>query len=133
MAATVNAKKRMQGSNLESADCLHLLLLDLVMASDLEKTNKTVAYLQQQNDCFRGEYGPLAADCEEHVPWATEVLGWLPEAVNLWIGNDLSETSFHKDHYENLYFTLKASFSATQIHRQHIPLPYFDELVEKVF
>ncbi|KAL3655809.1 hypothetical protein CASFOL_000205 [Castilleja foliolosa] len=96
------------------------------MASDLEKTNKTVAYLQQQNDCFHGEYGPLAADCEEHVPWATEVLGWLPEAVNLWIGNDLSETSFHKDHYENLYFTLKASFSATQIHRQHIPLPYFD-------
>ncbi|KAL3636778.1 hypothetical protein CASFOL_019077 [Castilleja foliolosa] len=65
--------------------------------------------VRQQNDCFRGEYGPLAADCDEHVPWVTEVLGWLPEAVNLWIGNDLSETSFHKDHYENIYFTLKAN------------------------
>ncbi|KAL3619122.1 Lysine-specific demethylase jmj32 [Castilleja foliolosa] len=99
--------------------------LDLVMASDLEQTNKTVAYLQQQNDCFRGEYGPLAADCEEHVPWATEALGCSPEAVNLWIGNDLSETSFHKDHYDNLYVVITGEkkfllLPPTDVHRMYI-------------
>ena len=33
----------------------------------------------------------------------TEALGSAPEAVNLWIGTDASVTSFHRDHYENLY------------------------------
>ncbi|CAK9168900.1 unnamed protein product [Ilex paraguariensis] len=38
-----------------------------------------------------------------NIPWASEAIGCLSEAVNLWIGNHLSETSFHKDHYENIY------------------------------
>ncbi|MED6123277.1 Lysine-specific demethylase jmj32, variant 3 [Stylosanthes scabra] len=63
-----------------------------------------VAYAQQQNDCFRSEYSALANDCDAHIDWATEAFGGaLPEAVNLWIGNHRSHTSFHKDHYENLY------------------------------
>ena len=75
--------------------------LDLVLNSE---RNNVVGYLQQQNDCFREEYSVLASDCDAHIPWATEALGGcLPEAVNLWIGNHSSETSFHKDHYENLY------------------------------
>ncbi|XWS71277.1 hypothetical protein CRYUN_Cryun03dG0124700 [Craigia yunnanensis] len=65
--------------------------------------NHLVPYLQQQNDCFRTEYRELESDCDGHISWASEALGCLPEAVNLWIGNHLSETSFHKDHYENLY------------------------------
>ncbi|KAL6578654.1 Lysine-specific demethylase jmj32 [Orobanche minor] len=98
--------------------------MDLVMASD-EGNNKTVGYLQQQNDCFRDEYGPLAGDCEEHVPWASEALGLLPEAVNLWIGNNLSETSFHKDHYENLYVVITGEkrfllLPPTDVHRMYI-------------
>lgn len=62
-----------------------------------------VAYAQEQNDCLRSEYSSLSDDVEPDIPWATEALGCEPEAVNLWIGNGRSETSFHKDHYENLY------------------------------
>lgn len=62
-----------------------------------------VAYAQQQDDCLRGEYAAVAGDVDAHVPWASEALGCLPEAVNLWIGNAHSVTSFHKDHYDNIY------------------------------
>ncbi|KAK9289574.1 hypothetical protein L1049_007730 [Liquidambar formosana] len=84
-----------------------------------------VAYAQQQNDCFRTEYSALAADCEAHIPWATEALGCLPEAVNLWIGNHFSETSFHKDHYENLYAVVSGEkhfllLPPTDVHRMYI-------------
>jgi len=84
-----------------------------------------VAYAQQQNGCFKSEYSSLASDADAHIPWATEALGCMPEAVNLWIGNQRSVTSFHKDHYENLYavvtgekhFTL---LPPTDLHRMYI-------------
>jgi jumonji domain-containing protein 7 len=84
-----------------------------------------VAYAQQQNGCFKSEYSSLARDADAHIPWATEALGCMPEAVNLWIGNQRSVTSFHKDHYENLYavvtgekhFTL---LPPTDLHRMYI-------------
>ncbi|XP_059663098.1 lysine-specific demethylase JMJ32 [Cornus florida] len=87
--------------------------------------SKFVAYAQQQNDCFRSEYSSLAGDCDSHIPWATEALGCLPEAVNLWIGNHHSETSFHKDHYENLYAVVTGEknfllLPPTDVHRMYI-------------
>ena len=92
---------------------------------DENSSSRTVAYAQQQNDCFRSEYSALAADCESHIPWASEALGCLPEAVNLWIGNHLSETSFHKDHYENLYAVVCGEkhfllLPPTDLHRMYI-------------
>uniref|UniRef100_A0A2P2JCA7 JmjC domain-containing protein n=3 Tax=Rhizophora mucronata TaxID=61149 RepID=A0A2P2JCA7_RHIMU len=93
---------------------------------DQKKWNMAgVAYLQQQNDCFRTEYSELAQDCEAHIPWATEALGCLPEAVNLWIGNHLSQTWFHKDHYENLYAVVSGEkhfllLPPTDVHRMYI-------------
>ncbi|PPD66633.1 hypothetical protein GOBAR_DD36485 [Gossypium barbadense] len=87
--------------------------------------NHLVAYLQQQNDCFRTEYSVLESDCDAHIPWASEALGCLPEAVNLWIGNHLSQTSFHKDHYENLYAVVSGEkhfllLPPTDVHRMYI-------------
>ncbi|CAM8930991.1 unnamed protein product [Rhodiola kirilowii] len=84
-----------------------------------------VAYAQQQNDCFRSEYSALSADCDEDIAWATEAFGCLPEAVNLWIGNEFSETSFHKDHYENLYAVVSGEkhfvlLPPTDVHRMYI-------------
>nr|XP_043609563.1 bifunctional peptidase and (3S)-lysyl hydroxylase JMJD7 isoform X2 [Erigeron canadensis] len=84
-----------------------------------------VAYAQQQNDCFRAEYGALAGDCDSDISWATEAIGQLPEAVNLWIGNEYSETSFHKDHYENLYAVVTGEkhfvlLPPTDVHRMYI-------------
>ncbi|XP_074568858.1 lysine-specific demethylase JMJ32 [Curcuma longa] len=88
-------------------------------------SSPVVAYAQQQNDCFRAEYSALSADVEPHIPWATEALGCLPEAVNLWIGNGRSETSFHKDHYENLYVVVTGEkhfllLPPTEVHRLYV-------------
>lgn len=84
-----------------------------------------MSYLQEQNDCFRAEYGALSRDCEEDIPWASEALGCQPEAVNLWIGNHFSETSFHKDHYENLYAVVTGEkhfllLPPTDFHRMYV-------------
>lgn len=86
---------------------------------------KSVAYLQQQNDCFRTEYSMVASDCDGDIAWATEALGCSPEAVNLWIGTDLSVTSFHKDHYENLYAVVSGVkhfllLPPTEVHRLYV-------------
>ncbi|KAJ0248307.1 2-oxoglutarate [Hirschfeldia incana] len=88
-------------------------------------SSSKVGYLQQQNDCFRTEYSNVASDCDGDVPWATEALGCSPEAVNLWIGTDLSVTSFHKDHYENLYAVVSGEkhfllLPPTDVHRLYV-------------
>lgn len=67
----------------------------------------------------------MAADCDSHICWASEALGCLPEAVNLWIGNHHSVTSFHKDHYENLYAVVSGQkhfllLPPTDVHRMYI-------------
>ncbi|XP_071705414.1 lysine-specific demethylase JMJ32 [Rutidosis leptorrhynchoides] len=84
-----------------------------------------VAYAQQQNDCFRGEYGALSGDVDLDINWASEAIGGGPEAVNLWIGNEASESSFHKDHYENLYVVVCGEkhfvlLPPTDVHRMYI-------------
>lgn len=89
---------------------------------------ETVGYLQQQNDCFRTEYSTVASDCDGDIAWATEALGCSPEAVNLWIGTHLSVTSFHKDHYENLYAVVSGEkhfllLPPTDVHRLYVQ-PY---------
>ncbi|XP_020093613.1 jmjC domain-containing protein 7 isoform X2 [Ananas comosus] len=91
-------------------------------------TASVVAYAQQQDNCLPGEYAAVAGDVEAHIPWASEALGCLPEAVNLWIGNDRSQTSFHKDHYENLYVVITGEkhfllLPPTEVHRLYI-CPY---------
>lgn len=49
------------------------------------------------------EFGPLASDVDSHIPWASEALQKLPDATNLWIGNESSISAMHKDNYENIY------------------------------
>src|SRR5690606_24191123 len=83
-----------------SAHVGKLALPEALQAVRSSAKGENVGYLQQQNDCFRTEYSTVSSDCDGHIPWATEALGCSPEAVNLWIGTDLSVTSFHKDHYE---------------------------------
>ncbi|WCJ39999.1 Bifunctional peptidase and (3S)-lysyl hydroxylase JMJD7 [Euphorbia peplus] len=90
------------------------------------KRGECVAYLQQQNDCFRDEYAhALGCDCDSDIGFATEAIGCFPEAVNLWIGNELSETAFHKDHYENLYAVVSGEkefllLPPTDVHRLYV-------------
>eukprot|EP00268_Persea_americana_P043450 TRINITY_DN43682_c0_g1_i1.p1 TRINITY_DN43682_c0_g1~~TRINITY_DN43682_c0_g1_i1.p1 ORF type:complete len:392 (+),score=60.11 TRINITY_DN43682_c0_g1_i1:51-1226(+) len=101
------------------------LALQHIANSGSPSSSSFVAYAQEQNDCFRSEYSALASDVESHIPWASEALGCLPEAVNLWIGNHRSETSFHKDHYENLYAVISGEkhfllLPPTDVHRMYI-------------
>ncbi|THU65041.1 hypothetical protein C4D60_Mb01t32950 [Musa balbisiana] len=105
--------------SMEFSEALHLI------AATGSPSSPVVAYAQQQHDCFRAEYSALAADVEPHIPWATEALACLPEAVNLWIGNGRSETSFHKDHYENLYVVVTGKkhfllLPPTEAHRLYV-------------
>ncbi|KAI7754441.1 hypothetical protein M8C21_029642, partial [Ambrosia artemisiifolia] len=99
--------------------------VDSVIGSCKNNNGGCVGYLQQQNDCFRGEYGELNGDCDLDVGWATEAIGAGPEAVNLWIGNEMSETWFHKDCFENLYAVVTGEkhfllLPPTDVHRMYV-------------
>lgn len=78
-------------------------LLDALTLPAASKAGKNILYLQQQNDCLRKDLSELMEDCVPLMPWADKIFASLPEAVNLWIGGSESVTSFHKDHYENMY------------------------------
>ncbi|XP_025854309.1 bifunctional peptidase and (3S)-lysyl hydroxylase JMJD7 isoform X1 [Vulpes vulpes] len=62
-----------------------------------------VLYVQKQCSNLPTELPQLLSDVEPHVPWASEALGKMPDAVNFWLGEAAAVTSLHKDHYENLY------------------------------
>ena len=87
-------------------------------------------YIQQQNGNFTSHFPELAQDVDAELQWASQAFGASPDAVNLWIGNAQSVTSFHKDHYENIYavitgektFTLLPPCDAYRMHLAHYPL-----------
>ena len=61
----------------------------------------------RKNDCLRTEL-PFLLNQEilpSTFPFAEEAFNTgPPDAINLWIGNEHSTSSMHKDHYENLYY-----------------------------
>ena len=89
-----------------------------------------IMYLQQQNGNFTSHFSELLGDIDPEMQWASQAFGASPDAVNLWIGNNQSVTSFHKDHYENLYavvtgektFTLLPPCDAYRMHLAHYPV-----------
>lgn len=58
-----------------------------------------------QNDSLRLEFPGLMADVEPFLHLAREAFGNEPDAVNLWIGDERSMSSVHKDHYEVSIYT----------------------------
>jgi peptidyl-lysine (3S)-dioxygenase / protease len=67
-----------------------------------------VPYLSSQNDNLRQSFPHLLHDIDPSIHVADEVFGKDKlEAINLWIGDERSVTSIHKDHYENLYCVVK--------------------------
>jgi jumonji domain-containing protein 7 len=65
-----------------------------------------VPYASAQNGSLGADFAPLLADLPASLDWAQEAFGAPPDAVNLWVGNGRSVTTFHHDHYENLYAVL---------------------------
>lgn len=62
-----------------------------------------VPYLSQQNNNLINSFPELLDDLESSLLLGDEVFGSTPEAVNIWIGDERSTSSLHKDHFENLY------------------------------
>ncbi|KAJ1030187.1 hypothetical protein NDA16_001098 [Ustilago loliicola] len=100
-------------------------LLDC-LSKQVQGKSDTTAYLQSQNSNLSvqeyGDLSPLLQDLELHtssqnsedagskrsdLPWATEAIGYAPEATNLWIGTSASRTSMHRDYYENLFTVIR--------------------------
>lgn len=75
-------------------------LLDVV---EQKEEGAGVFYVQKQCSNLMEELPELTDDLETHIPWMSEALGKLPDAVNFWLGEASAVTSMHKDHYENLY------------------------------
>lgn len=71
-----------------------------------EFSDAPINYIQFQNSNFEEEF----LSCLEHdidpdsaFDFVKEVFQTEPDAVNIWIGENRSVSSLHKDHYENLY------------------------------
>lgn len=68
-----------------------------------------IPYLSRQNDSLREEFKSVMDDVPLSIDFARDAFGNEPEAVNLWIGDDRSLSSCHKDHYENMYCVLRGT------------------------
>lgn len=55
-----------------------------------------VRYIQLQNGNLMTEYQELMDDVPADIPFASEALGKVPDAVNFWYGDERSTTSLHK-------------------------------------
>lgn len=94
------------------------------------KAGPEIVYLQQQNGNFTSGFPELLGDVDAELQWASQAFGASPDAVNLWIGSHHSVTSFHKDHYENIYavitgektFTLLPPSDVYRMHLAHYPV-----------
>ena len=65
-----------------------------------------VPYLSEQNDNLKRRFPNLLLDIDPSLSLCDEVFSPgenVPEAVNLWVGDERSVSSVHKDHFENLY------------------------------
>lgn len=64
-----------------------------------------VPYYSAQNDCFRRHFSGLLHGLPS-LEFAQEAFGAEADAINLWVGDERSITSMHKDHYENLFMVI---------------------------
>lgn len=71
-----------------------------------ERRPHVVPYVQNQNNSLYAEFDSAAfhSDIPKDVEgFGEECFGSVPDASNVWIGDDRSVTSMHQDWYENLY------------------------------
>ena len=109
---------------------------DFLVALDasLDDARSAVPYVSAQDGSLTRDFPALAADVPAELPWATEAFGTHPDAVNMWCGNDRSVSSFHHDHYENVYaviagekiFTLLPPCDSRLLRRRRCPVGRFE-------
>lgn len=86
-------------------------ILNYIRDQDPYLPRGPIKYAQTQNDNLKGEYKALLADVPGNIPWARIALEKDPDAVNMWLGNNHSVTSLHKDDYENIYAQIRGQKS----------------------
>lgn len=78
--------------------------------SSREPERRRVPYLSWQNDSLRAEMPVLGRDIEVGgLPLSVEAFGNTPDTVNFWMGDERSESTVHKDPYENMYAVLRGA------------------------
>ena len=108
-------------------------------------TPREIAYVSAQDDSFSAEFASaLRADLRgaaaSGIDWARDAFGCEPDAVNLWCGPRDAVTSFHRDHYENVYvvlagyktFTLLPPCDAWRMESRDAPSARFEYRDERV-
>jgi len=94
-----------------------------------KRSEAIVKYAQTQNDNLRNEYSALYPDVPRDIAFARIALCKCADAINLWLGDDRSVTSLHKDNYENIYvqirgqkhFVLLPPVAAPCVNDQNLP------------
>ncbi|GAB5372599.1 hypothetical protein AAMO2058_001679100 [Amorphochlora amoebiformis] len=71
-----------------------------------------VAYLQHQNSNFSKEFKILHSHIKP-LRFAEEAFSAPPDAVNIWVGDQRSVSSLHRDPYENIYCVIRGSKTFT--------------------
>jgi jumonji domain-containing protein 7 len=95
-----------------------------------------VLYYSVQNDCLRADLPSLwdAGIFPASFNWAEQAFGvGPPDAVNLWVGNELGVSSMHKDHYENLFYVLSGEKVFTVCPPADAPFLYERECPAGIF
>lgn len=78
------------------------------------RDHDVVPYLSEQNDNLRSRFSSLLPDIRPSIALADEAFGTDKlEAINLWIGDERSVSSMHKDHYENMYVVISGEKTFT--------------------
>ena len=98
--------------------------------------DNAVLYYSVQNDCLRADLPSLwdTGIFPTSFNWAEQAFGvGLPDAVNLWVGNELGVSSMHKDHYENLFYVLSGEKVFTVCPPADAPFLYERECPAGVF
>jgi jumonji domain-containing protein 7 len=79
----------------------------------LLQTSTDVAYVSAQNGNLHSDFASVADDVPQALEFATHCFGTEPDAVNIWIGDSRSVTTFHSDNYENVYAVIRGSKTLT--------------------
>jgi len=114
---TVNARGETAASNANDGEVLFVEPATTTMTVKAlfdwfeRPTTEEVLYLSGQDDNLRRTSLSRSVDWDAfEFPFARDAFGERRlEAVNLWIGNAASTTSYHADHYENLYTVVRGS------------------------
>mmetsp|Transcript_1017 Transcript_1017/g.1439 ORF Transcript_1017/g.1439 Transcript_1017/m.1439 type:complete len:342 (+) Transcript_1017:156-1181(+) len=76
------------------------------------KPKNLVAYCQHQNDNFTSEFKNIHSHVRP-IGFAQEAFGQPPDATNIWVGDERSVSSLHRDPYENIYCVVQGTKTFT--------------------